>query len=125
MLHKPRFASKANNKPQVNAAMLPLWEDLYAAGVEMVLSGDSHFSERFSPQTPSGASNPNGIVQWIVGVGGKSRGGLATTRRANSVKATSRTFGVLELTLNQGSYDWRFMVEGSFSFSDTGSASCH
>lgn len=124
MLHKPRFASKKNNS-QVNAAMLPLWEDLYVDGVEMVLSGDSHFYERFNPQTPQGSANPNGIVQWIVGVGGKSHGGLASPRRANSAKGTGSTFGVLELTLRDGSYDWRFMVEGSSSFSDSGSASCH
>ena len=124
MLHKPRFASKANNS-QTNAAMLPFWDDLYAAGVEMVLSGDSHFYERFAPQTPQATANANGVVQWIVGVGGKSRGGLATTRKANSVRATAQTFGVLELTLHDGSYDWEFLVEGSFAFSDTGSAACH
>ncbi len=124
MLHKPRFASKANNS-QTNAAMLPFWDDLYAAGVEMVLSGDSHFYERFAPQTPQAAANANGVVQWIVGVGGKSRGGLATARKANSVKATAKTFGVLELTLHEGSYDWEFLVEGSFAFNDTGSAACH
>jgi hypothetical protein len=66
-------------------------------------------------------------VQWVVGVGGKSRGGLAgqSARLPNSQKATSQTFGVLKLTLEAGSYDWEFLVEGSNSFSDTGSASCH
>ena len=83
--------------------------------------------ERFRPQTPDGAFDPNGVVQWIIGVGGKSRGGLAgaSARLPNSQKATSQTFGVLELTLHSGSYEWRFLAEGSSSFSDTGSASCH
>jgi hypothetical protein len=124
LMHTPRFASKKNNA-QVNAEMLPLWEDLYAAGVEIVLSGDSHFYERFAPQNPQGAADANGVVQWVVGVGGKNRGGLASTRRVNSMKATAKTFGVLELTLHQGSYDWDFLVEGSLAFTDTGSATCH
>jgi hypothetical protein len=124
LLHEPRFASKANN-PGLSAAMLPFWQDLYAAGVEMVLSGDSHFYERFAPQTPQGGADPNGVVQWIVGLGGKSRGGLASARRVNSVKGTASTFGVLRLTLRPDAYDWRFLPEGSTSFSDTGSASCH
>jgi hypothetical protein len=126
MLHEPRFRSKKNGS-QVGPDMKPFWDDLHAAGAEMVLSGDTHWYERFRPQTPDGAFDPNGVVQWIIGVGGKSRGGLAgaSARLPNSQKATSQTFGVLELTLNAGSYEWRFLPEGSSSFSDTGSASCH
>jgi len=126
MLHEPRFRSKKNGE-QVGPDMKPFWDDLYAAGAEMVLSGDTHFYERFRPQNPNGAFDANGVVQWIIGVGGKSRGGLAgaSARLPNSQKATSQMFGVLELTLHAGSYDWRFLTEGSSSFSDTGSASCH
>jgi hypothetical protein len=126
MLHEPRFRSKKNGS-QVGSDMKPFWDDLHAAGAEMVLSGDSHFYERFGPQTPNGAFDPNGVVQWVIGVGGKSRGGLAgaSARLPNSEAATSQMFGVLELTLKAGSYDWQFLKDGSKSFSDTGSASCH
>jgi chitodextrinase len=126
MLHEPRFRSKKNGA-QVGPDMKPFWDDLHAGGAEMVLSGDSHFYERFRPQNPNGGFDANGVVQWVVGVGGKSRGGLAgqSARLPNSQKATSQTFGVLKLTLEAGSYDWEFLVEGSNSFSDTGSASCH
>jgi hypothetical protein len=126
MLHEPRFRSKKNGS-QVGPDMKPFWDDLHAAGAEMVLSGDSHFYERFRPQDPNGAFDADGVVQWIIGLGGKSRGGLAgaSARLPNSQKATSQTFGVLELTLHAGSYDWRFLAEGSSGFSDTGSASCH
>lgn len=126
MLHEPRFRSK-RNKPDVSAAMLPFWEDLYAAGAEMVLGGDSHFYERFAPQNPQGSARSDGVVQFVVGTGGKSHGGIdsAGSRHPNSVAGIGSTFGVLKLTLRDGGYDWRFLVEGGSSFSDAGTASCH
>ena len=126
LLHEPRFRSK-RNKPDVSAAMLPFWEDLYAAGAEMVLSGDSHFYERFAPQNPQGSARSDGVVQFVVGTGGKSHGGIdsAGSRHPNSVAGIGSTFGVLKLTLRSTGYDWRFLVEGGSSFSDSGTASCH
>jgi acid phosphatase type 7 len=126
MLHKPRFRSKASGS-QVTAAMKPFWDDLVPAGVEAILGGDSHFYERFKPQDAAGNYAPNGMVQWVVGVGGRNLHKLASpsSRSANSVIATDQTFGVLRLTLHAGSYDWRFLPEGSSTFTDTGSVTCH
>ncbi|MDH5312254.1 MAG: hypothetical protein OEW66_00240 [Actinomycetota bacterium] len=126
LLHEPRFRSKETGS-QVSAAMKPFWSDLVPAGVEMILGGDAHFYERFEPQNASGASDPDGMVQWVVGVGGESHRGLAATgaRLPNSATATDRTFGVLKLTLHDGSYDWEFLAEGSSGYEDSGSADCH
>jgi hypothetical protein len=125
MLHKPRFRSKSNGV-HVTASMLPFWQDLTAEDGEILLGGDSHFYERFNPMDVNGNFNATGTVQFVVGVGGKSRGGLAGTsaRHPQSAKGTAATFGVLKLTLHPGSYDWQFVVEGSNSFTDTGSAAC-
>ena len=126
MLHKPRFRSKASGS-QVTGAMKAFWDDLVPAGVEAILGGDSHFYERFKPQNAAGNYDPNGMVQWVVGVGGRNLHKLAapSNRSPNSVTATDQTFGALKLTLHTGSYDWRFLPEGSSTFTDTGSASCH
>lgn len=127
MLHKPRFRSKSNGTT-VNAAMKPFWDDLVPAGVELVLGGDSHFYERFKPMDANGNFLANGMVQFVVGTGGKSRGGLASpaSRHPQSVTGTSSTFGVLKLTLNANSYSWQFMPEGSSSFTDSGGPlACH
>ena len=125
LMHEPRFASKANGGGPI-ATLKPFWEDLYAHGVEIVLSGDQHFYERYSPQDPDGNADPNGTVQWVVGTGGKSHGGLAPigSRRPNSVTAVSSTYGVLRLVLRDDTYDWRFLVEGSSPYADSGTASC-
>jgi chitodextrinase len=125
--HKPRFASKKNGS-QILGSMKPFWDDLYAAGADIVLNGHSHFYERHLPQDPDGRiDNADGIVEWIVGTGGKSHGGLADPglRLPTSATGTKNEFGVLKLTLHPTGYDWDYDVEGASSFSDTGSGSCH
>ena len=130
--HRPAFFSKVNGNRTAGAAsaVKPFWDDLQLAGVEIVLTGHSHWYERFKPQNSSGAFLSNGIVQWVVGTGGKSHNTNAlaapASRHVNSVTANASTFGVLELTLNAGSYNWRYLVEGSSSYSDVGTpTNCH
>jgi hypothetical protein len=125
MLHNPRFASNKSFS-QINANMKPFWDDLVAEKADIILAGNSHFYERFEPQNANGVPDPNGMVEFIVGTGGKSHGGLAdpANRLRTSEAGTSDTFGVLKLTLHPTSYDWEFVVEGSSGFTDSGTASC-
>src|SRR6266511_1722520 len=51
--HPPRFSSK--DSP--NSAITPLWNALYAAGVDVVVNAHYAFYERFAPQTPAGAAD--------------------------------------------------------------------
>ena len=127
MLHVPRFASKANGNQQINPAYLALWQDFVASGVEFVLSGNSHFYERFAPQDALGNASANGTVQWIVGTGGRGHGGIAdpALRLPNSQAGQSDTFGVLQLTLQDGGYGWDFLPVAGGTFADTGSGTCH
>jgi hypothetical protein len=126
MLHIPRFASKASGINAVNDKVKDLWETMHAGGVDIVLSGNSHFYERFAPQDPMGQADPDGIVQFVVGTGGRSHGGLADegSRLPNSQAGNKDAFGVLELALHDGGYDWDFLVEGSSTFTDSGTAAC-
>src|SRR5438094_339229 len=52
--HHPRFSSGPHGD---NTMVSPLWDDLYAARADVVLSGHDHDYERFAPQTPSGRLN--------------------------------------------------------------------
>jgi hypothetical protein len=62
--------------------------------------------------------------QFVVGTGGKNANRLEGDPAGNSLVRSDDTLGVLRLTLDDGSYDWRFVpVEGS-TFGDAGSASC-
>jgi hypothetical protein len=120
--HLPRFGS---NAVRLDSTSLAFWRDLYAAGAELVLNGNNHFYERFGPQDPGGKADPaRGVREFIVGTGGRSHQ-PADTPLANSQVRDDQTFGLLELTLRPGGYDWRFVPEPGFAFTDSGSGTCH
>jgi calcineurin-like phosphoesterase family protein len=123
-MHHPRFSSgeKHGNTHYVK----PLWGALYEAGAEVVLSANEHNYERFAPQNPGGREDPeDGIREFVVGTGGGKGTYPILEPIANSEVHNDETYGVLKLTLNPKSYEWRFVpVEGE-TFSDSGSARCH
>ena len=119
--HHPRFSSGEHGN---NSSMSALWQALYDARAEVVLSGHDHDYERFAPQDASGHADTRGLRQFVVGTGGKTHYGV-NRPIANSEVNNDTTYGVLELTLNANSYDWRFAPEPGKSFSDAGSADCH
>ncbi|MFL5760314.1 MAG: metallophosphoesterase family protein, partial [Thermomicrobiales bacterium] len=67
--HHPRYSSGAEHgSDPMSQAM---WQDLYDAGAEIVLSGHDHDYERFAPMDASGAADQaNGIREFVVGTGG-------------------------------------------------------
>jgi hypothetical protein len=122
--HLPFFTSPSageDGRPSLRA----WYELLYAAGADVVLQAHQHFYERFAPQSPAGARDPErGIVTFTVGTGGHSH--TAPTGRApNSLALDATTFGVLQLTLRPTGYDFRFVGVPGSAFSDAGSAECH
>jgi PKD repeat protein len=82
-----------------------LWQDMYDYGVDFVLTGHKHGWEPPRAQNPSGVSDPNGPREVVVGTGGKD----------------GSAFGLLKMTLRNGSTDWAF--DGTVDAS--GSATCH
>jgi acid phosphatase type 7 len=91
----------------------------------VILSGHDHDYERFAPQSAAGAADAtSGIRQFVVGTGGESHYGF-TTIKPNSEVRNPDTFGVLELTLHSGGYDWEFVPEAGRTFRDSGTATCH
>jgi acid phosphatase type 7 len=119
--HAPRFASgQAGQAPETAA----FWQDLYAAGADVVLGAHNHHYERFAPQTPATVADPQaGIREFIVGTGGASLQALTTVRPNSEVRIVD-TFGVLLLTLHADGYEWRFMAESGATL-DAGTTACH
>jgi acid phosphatase type 7 len=98
---------------------------LYDEGAEIVLSAHDHNYQRYAPMTPTGTRNDEkGIRQFVVGTGGKNHTGVDSSG-TNREAANDSTYGVLELTLRDGGYDWRFVPERGGTFTDSGSGSCH
>ena len=121
LMHEPRWSN--SRKQALETA--PLVRTMYRNGVDLVLSGDSHAYERFAPQTPGSALDKSrGIRQIVVGTGGAHFTGL-NTPRPNKEVTSKYLFGVLELTLQDGSYKWNFRADPSTPFKDSGSQDCH
>jgi hypothetical protein len=123
-MHHPRFSSgeKHGNTYYVK----PLWETLYEAGADVVLSGHEHNYERFAPQNPSGREDPErGIRQFVVGTGGGKDHYPILDPITNSEVHNDDTYGVLTVRLHPKGYGWRFVPVGGARFTDFGSARCH
>ena len=105
--------------------MQPLWDVLYEHGADVVLVGHEHNYERFAPQDPAGRPDPaRGIRQFVVGTGGKRHDPFKDPLPTSEARDAD-AFGVLELTLRWGGYDWRFVPVDGGAFTDAGSGECH
>ena len=119
--HKPRFFSAGS----VYASVKPLWDDLYAAGADIILNANVRFYERFAPQTPDGTLDlDHGIREFIVGTGGADNLNSFGTTMPNSEVRNNTSYGVLKLTLDPGSYSWQFVPIAGQTFTDAGSWTC-
>ena len=119
--HQPRFSSGYGGNALETQ---PIWDALYAARADVVLSGHDHIYERFARQSPSGALDTSrGIRQFTVGTGGVNHGGIGTIK-ANSQVRNTTAYGVLKLTLNSTSYSWKFVPVAGKTFTDSGTTSC-
>jgi hypothetical protein len=119
--HIPLFSSGGRAKRNTQ----PFWSQLYNAGADLVLTGHDHIYERFAPQRPDGSVDArSGIREFVVGTGGANHTTIRSVA-ANSEVRDAATFGVLELTLSDGSYDWRFRPESGGRFTDSGATACH
>ncbi len=108
------------------ARTMRLFKALYAAGAELILVGNQHSYERYAPMSPSDTVDAaKGVRQFVVGTGGRSQVALAATPPLGAEVRNSGTFGVLELTLHDTSYDWRFVPEAGKTFTDSGTQVCH
>jgi hypothetical protein len=121
--HKPLFSSGGAHGDDLE--IKPLWQALYDANADVVVSGHDHDYERFAPQTPdAGADAKRGIREFVAGTGGKNHRPF-TAPHANSEVRDATAFGVLKLTLRSGTYDWQFIPEAGKTFTDSGSGTCH
>jgi 3',5'-cyclic AMP phosphodiesterase CpdA len=121
--HRPRFNSGADygSLPEMG----PVFDALYQAGVELLLSGHEHVYERFAPQKGDGTSAATrGVRQFVVGTGGHVLNQFGATAR-NSDFRFNADWGVLRLTLGANEYSWQFLSVGGGAPLDAGSGSCH
>lgn len=125
MWHVGLFISSNVAGWTVNSEHKPIWDLLYAKGVDVVLNGQQHNYERFAPMAPDGTiDTARGIRQFNVGTGGESVDNFTVAIHPNSVMRAA-AFGVLKLTLKTNSYNWEFVPIAGATFTDSGSGTCH
>ena len=106
--------------------MTQVFQALYDAGADLVVTGHDHVYQRFAPADPTGAPNAaRGLREFVVGTGGAELYEWKTTSTLLEVRGNV-SYGVLEMYLNPGGYSWEFhAVPGPTGFTDSGTASCH
>jgi hypothetical protein len=122
IFHRRRFFQGAWGRAE---AIKPIWDVLYAAGVEIAVNGQDKFYERYRPQNPDGVPDPvNGIRQFIVGTGGRWLDQMI--QPASNVEVRNNTtWGVIKFTLDAGKYSWEFVPAAGGTFTDSGTGTCH
>jgi acid phosphatase type 7 len=123
--HHPLFNSGTSHGAQMPAGARAFWDDLYAAGADIVLNGHEHNYQRYTKQDPAGQPAPNGIREFVVGTGGKSHYGLLDVKDANYEFGNATDFGVLRLTLAESSYSWEFVGLNGAVLDSGGPVSCN
>jgi hypothetical protein len=126
VMHHPLVSSGEGDEGEgATSAVTPLWQALYDAGADVVLSGHAHLYERFAPRNPQGQVDPaRGLRMFIVGTGGKNLQ-PPDMIRAGSEARQAQSFGVIKLALHPTSYDWQFVPDSAGGYTDAGSAACH
>lgn len=120
--HKPRWSSGTAHGSA--SGMQAIWQILYNAGAEVVVTGHEHNYERFAQMNATGATVSQGLREFVVGTGGASHYGFGSALSSSEVRNSS-TFGVLKLTLHASSYNWQFVPVAGSTFTDSGSSNCH
>ena len=120
--HHPQFHSGPNEGAEFDLSAF--WQALYTARADLVLNGHTHAYERFAPQDPTGNPDRDGLREFIVGTGGRSRQLESTNIAPNSELRDRTHFGALRLVLHAGSYDWAFVSETGATL-DSGTGTCH
>jgi uncharacterized protein YjdB len=124
MFHYPLFFSSDDPSWHSASGVLAIWNDLYAAGADIVLNGQQYDYERFAPQDPGANLDPaRGIREFNPGTGGYATSMPSSI--APNTEAVSDAYGVLKLTLGPDSYIWDFIPAPGYAFTDHGSGNCH
>ena len=108
--HHPLFNSGEVHGSSVPSGAEAFWQDLSAAGADIVLNGHEHNYQRYGKQDASGRAMSSGIREFVAGTGGKSHYGLLDEKDPNYETGNATHFGVLLLHLGDDSYSWEFVA---------------
>ena len=118
--HRPRWSG---GKYSDDGRTAPLWNALYDARADIVLSGHDHNYQRYPPMNKRGViQRARGIRSFVVGTGGVRLYEVRADSRRRA--ANDGTWGLLKLTLRPAGYRWRFLPVAGARYRDSGSGAC-
>jgi hypothetical protein len=102
----------------------PIMARLYAARVDLLLTGHDHDYQRFAPMDSEQVAQSDGVREVITGTGG---GDKYTVVGTHPLYITGRgdTFGVLRLDLTGVGYDGKFVPVAGKTWTDSFSRGCN
>jgi hypothetical protein len=123
--HHPLFNSGEEHGDSRPWGAKAFWQDLSAAGTDIVLNGHEHNYQRYAKQDLQGQAMSNGIREFVVGTGGKSHYGLLDEKDPNYETGNATDFGVLLLHLGDHAYSWEFVSVSGAVLDAGGPVRCH
>ncbi|WP_256105437.1 discoidin domain-containing protein [Streptomyces sp. ODS05-4] len=119
--HRPKYSSGTGHGDFPN--MKPFWDELQTARADVILNGHDHDYERFAPQSSTGVAGSGGIRQFVVGTGGSDLRDMGPARPHSEVRV-AHEYGVLKMTLDDGSYSWQFLGDDGAVLDSGGPVAC-
>lgn len=101
-----------------------MWQLLQDKHADVILTGHDHLYERFGKLTADGKADPTGIRSFVVGTGGRNLYALQKHLLGLEI-FNDQTFGVLQMTLKEDSYIWKFVPITGSTFTDSGEEKCN
>ena len=102
-----------------------IWQDLYNAGVQIVLNGHDHDYERFSRLDVNGSlDTAHGIREFVVGTGGREPSGRLARPRHGHRCATTRLSACSSCGSRPAATPGSSYLVAGLSFTDSGSEPC-
>jgi hypothetical protein len=120
MFHQP-FVSSGPHGP--NQRLAPIWKLLDRADVDVALTAHDELYERLAPVGADGRPSASGVRQFVVGTGGDQLYWVERRHPASEV-VDAKSFGVLEMGLDDRSFTWRFHSAGPGRLRDAGRSTC-
>lgn len=117
--HRPLYSTGPHGS---STQMYDAFKALYQGGAEIVLTGHDHSYQRFAPMDADGQEQSAGVRQFVVGTGGSPLTDFPNS--APNLEARHKARGVLQLTLSDGAYSWKFLSIWGRTV-DSGSGTCH
>jgi len=123
VIHDPRWSSWG---PYADADNLDaLTRLIYNGKTDLYISGHAHHYERLAKLNPDRKEDNKGFRQFTVGTGGIAlRQPDSSDVLSVSRKLITNSHGILELSLNQDSYSWKF-IDINNKVLDSGSDTCN